>query len=151
MDTAEEDAANQDPQSDGTPAEAQGSSVDGAGDGACAGDGGEVVAHQDGGLCGNVVNTVFHGVCGSGFVQFTDAPLLAQVAAVEDVAADQDSDADDQKYKTVHFCLLLSYSLTNGSYRLPFFGAKFCSRILRAPFPAGLEKKRLVDTSIAAT
>jgi hypothetical protein len=31
-------------------------------------------------------------------VTLTNAPLLAQPAAIEDIAADQDSNADDKKY-----------------------------------------------------
>ena len=96
MDAAEEDAADQNPQGAGQPAETGG--VDRAGDGARAGDGREVVAHQDGGLGGDVVNAVLQGVGRGGLVKLADAPLLAQPAAIEDVAADQHSDADDQKY-----------------------------------------------------
>ena len=104
MDTTEENTADEDPEGAGQPAEAQTSSADGARDGAGASDGGEVVAHQDGGLCGDIVNTIFHGVCGGGFVVLANAPLLAQPAAVENVATQQHSKADDQKYKTIHLC-----------------------------------------------
>ena len=96
MDAAEEDAADQDPQRAGQPAEAGG--ADGAGDGARAGDGREVVAHQDGGLGGDVVDAVLQGVGRGGLVELADAPLLAQPAAIEDIADDQHSDADDEKY-----------------------------------------------------
>ena len=104
MDTTEENTADENPEGAGQPAEAQTSSADGARDGAGASDGGEVVAHQDGGLCGDIVNTIFHGVCGGGFVVLANAPLLAQPAAVENVATQQHSKADDQKYKTIHLC-----------------------------------------------
>ena len=95
MDAAEEDAADENPQRAGQPAEPGG--ADGAGDGAGARDGREVVAHQDGGLGGDIVNAVLQGMGGGGLVIFADAPLLAQPAAIEDIAADQHSNADDQK------------------------------------------------------
>ena len=102
VDAAEEDAADDDPQSAGQPAEAEGRSVDGAGDGAGTGDGREVVAHQDGGLCGDVVDAVLHGVRGGLLIVLAHAPLLAQPASVEHIAQQQNGDADDQKYQTVH-------------------------------------------------
>ena len=101
MDAAEEDAAHQNPQHTGQPAEHGGG--DGAGNGAGTGDGGEVVSHQHRGLGGNVVDAILHGVRGGGLVGFTDAPLLAQVAAVEDVAAQENGDSDQKKYETVHW------------------------------------------------
>ena len=98
MHAAEENTADQDPQRAGQPAEAKARGADGAGDGARAGDGGEVVAHQDGSLCGDIVHAVLHGMCGGLLFALTDTPLLAQPAAIEDIAAQQYSDADDQKY-----------------------------------------------------
>ena len=105
--TYEEDTTYQDPQNAGQPAEH--SSGDGAGNGTGAGDGGEMMAHQNRGLCGDVVNAVLQGVCGGGIGVFTYAPLLAQVAAIEDITADQNGNADQQKYETVHrlVCSLL--------------------------------------------
>ena len=96
MDAAEEDAADENPQRAGKPAEAR--RADGAGDGARAGDGREVVAHQDGGLGGDVVDAVLQGVGRGGLVKLADAPLLAQPAAIEHIAGEQHSDADDEKY-----------------------------------------------------
>ena len=98
MDTTEENTADENPEGAGQPAEAQTSSADGARDGAGASDGGEMVAHQDGGLCGDIVNTIFHGVCGGGFVVLTNAPLLAQPAAVADIADAKNGNTDDEKY-----------------------------------------------------
>ena len=112
MDAAEEDTADDNPQCAGTPAEAGGSGADGAGNGAGTGDGGEVVAHQYRSLGGHIINAILHGVGGGGLVVFTDAPLLAQVASVEDVACQQRGAADDQKQQTVHvICLLPSLFL----------------------------------------
>ena len=142
MDTAEEDAADDDPQRAGTPAEAGSSGADGAGNGAGTGDGGEVMAHQHRSLGGHVVDAVLHGVGGGGLIVFTDAPLLAQVAAVEDVTGKQSGTADDQKNKTIHTFLFTPF--------LGSLGAKLLSRFFRTSFPAGLEKKQLVDVSIAA-
>ena len=120
MDAAEEDAADQDPQNAGQPAEH--SSGDGAGNGTGAGDGGEMMAHQNRGLCGDVVNAVLHGVCGGGIGVFTYAPLLAQVAAIEDIAAEQNGNADQQKYETVHrFSLLPSFPFSRNQNSVPGF------------------------------
>ena len=142
MDTAEEDTANQNPQQAGQPAEH--GSGDGAGNGAGTGDGGEVVTHQHGGLSRHIVDSILHGVCGGRLVVFTNAPLLAQVATVEDVAAEENGNSDNEKYKTVHkICLLPSFHF--------FPEPKFCSRFFRALRPAGLDRKLLVDASIAAT
>ena len=55
------------------------------------------MAHQNGNLCRNVVDAILHGVCG-GLAAFTNAPLLAQVAAIEDITAEQDCCADEDKY-----------------------------------------------------
>ena len=90
---ADEDAADQDPQQNGDPAEDSG--LNGAVDGAGACDGGEVVAQQDGRLSGDVVIAVGHGVSG-GLSGRIDAPLLSQPSAVEQIAADQHDDADQQ-------------------------------------------------------
>ena len=112
MDAAEEDTAEDNPQCAGAPAEAGGSGADGTGNGAGTGDGGEVVAHQHRSLGGHIVNAVLHGVGRGGLVVLTDAPLLAQVATVEDVACQQCGAADDQKQQTVHaICLLPSLFL----------------------------------------
>ena len=102
MDAAEEDTADDDPCQAGQPAEAQLQSGDGAGDGAGAGDGGEMMAHQNGGRSRNIVDTILHGMCGCLFFVFTDAPLLAQPAAIENITACQQSNANDENYYTIH-------------------------------------------------
>ena len=79
---ADEDAADQDPQQHGHPAE-QGR-LNGAVDGAGARDGREVVTQQNGGLGGHVVHAVLHFVS-RGLMGRVNAPLFCQPAAVEDV------------------------------------------------------------------
>ena len=93
MGGAEENAADQDPQQDGNPTEDSG--LNGAVDGAGACDGGEVVAQQDRRLSGDVVIAVSHGVSG-GLLGRIDTPLLSQPSAIEQIAADQHDDADQQ-------------------------------------------------------
>ena len=81
-----------------------------------------MMAHQNRGLCGDVVNAVLHGVCGGGIGVFTYAPLLAQVAAIEDIAAEQNGNADQQKYETVHrFSLLPSFPFSRNQNSVPGF------------------------------
>ena len=93
MHAAEEDAADEDPQCNGNPAED--SSLNRSVNRASAGDGGEVVTHEHRSLCGHIVNTVFHGVCGSDLVGI-DSPFLGQPSAVEDIAYNENGDADDK-------------------------------------------------------
>ena len=102
MDATEEDTTDQNPQGASQPAETSASGVDGASDGACASDGGEVVTHQNGCGCGDIVDVITQGVCRSGFLGLANAPLLAQPTAIEDIADHQDSDANEQKCDTGH-------------------------------------------------
>ena len=95
MHAAEEDAADDDPEDAGQPTE--NGSLDGAGDGAGAGDRGEVVSHQDRGFGRNIVHAVFHGVSRRR-ITFADTPLLAEVTAVENVAAEKQCDRNDEQY-----------------------------------------------------
>ena len=141
MGTAEEDTTDQDPQHAGQPAEAGSSGGDGAGNGAGTGDGGEMVTHQNGGGGGDVVDIVAQSVSRSRLGAFTDAPLLAQPAAVEDIAAQQDSDTNEQKCDTIH-CVYSPFDYVPER--------RFCSRIFFTPLPAGLARKLFVDVSIAA-
>ena len=94
MDTAEEDASDDDPERAGQPSER--SSADGAGDGACAGDGREVMSHQDRCLGGDVVDTVLHGVGGGLFV-VVNTPFLGKPGTVKTIAAPQSNEGNDQK------------------------------------------------------
>ena len=102
MYAAEEDAADQDPQHHGHPAEHSG--LNGAVDGTGTGDGGEVMAHQHGSLGGAVVLAVFHGMSRSrtGVIH---TPLLGQPTAVENIAYDQNGTADDQEQSSIHKAL----------------------------------------------
>ena len=90
MDAAEEDTADQDPEHNRNPAE------DGclywSGDGACTGDGGEVVAHQDSRLGGDIVDTVVLLLCRS-LARGIHAPDSGKPTAVEDVATGQNDNA----------------------------------------------------------
>ena len=91
MHAAEEDTAYEYPKSDGDPAENSG--LDRSVYGACARDRGEMVSHKHGCLCGNIVNTIFHGVSRSD-VLGVYSPLFCQPSAVEYVAYDENGDAD---------------------------------------------------------
>ena len=99
MDAAEEDTADQDPQHDGDPAEDSG--LDGAVDGAGAGDRGKVMAHQHGSLGGTIVLTIFQ-LMSRSRTGVIHTPLLGQPAAVENVTYDQNGTANDQKQSSIH-------------------------------------------------
>ena len=92
MDSAEEDTSDQNPQHHRNPAKDSG--LDGAVDGAGAGDGGKVVSHQDRGLGRDVVHAVLQ-LMSWGDLGVVNTPLFGKPAAVEDVAYDQNSDAND--------------------------------------------------------
>ena len=102
---AEEDTADDDPEENGQPAEH--SRLDGAVDGAGAGDGREVVAHQDGGVGRDKVLVVEFGVRGSRTVG-VHAPLLGKPGAVEYVAQAQKNYADNQNENCGHTFSLLN-------------------------------------------
>ena len=99
VDAAEEDTTDEHPQHHGHPAEHSG--LDGAVDGACAGDGREVMAHQHGGLSGTIILAVFQ-FMSRGNTAVIDAPLLGKPAAIENVTYDQHNDANDQKQCSIH-------------------------------------------------
>ena len=61
-----------------------------------------MMTHEDGCFGGNVIHAVFHGVGGRRMISFVYSPLSGDPAAVENVAAEQNGDADQQKYKRVH-------------------------------------------------
>ena len=100
---SEEDAANEHPQKHGNPAEH--GRLDGAVDGTRAGDGREMVAQNDVRLGGNVVDAVLEFV-GRRYAIGVDAPLLGKPTAVEDIAHDEDSRADEQNQHGIHVKLL---------------------------------------------
>ena len=99
MHTTEEDAADEHPQQHRNPAENSG--LDRAVDRAGARDGGEVVTHQNRGLCRAVVHAVFQLVSRrrAGRV---DAPLFGQPSAVENVAQGENDNANNQNYSSIH-------------------------------------------------
>ena len=99
MHTTEEDAADEDPQQHRDPAENSG--LDRAVDRAGARDGGEVVAHQDRGLCRAVVHAVFQ-LVSRGRAGRVDAPLFGQPSAVENVAQGENDNANNQNYSSIH-------------------------------------------------
>ena len=91
MDGSEEDTADQDPQHHRHPAED--GRLDGAVDGAGAGDGGKMVSHQDRGFGRDIVHAVLQ-LMSWGGLGVVHAPLLGKPAAVEDIAYDQDGTAN---------------------------------------------------------
>ena len=99
MHTTEEDAADENPQQHRNPAENSG--LDRAVDRAGTRDGGEVVTHQNRGLCRAVVHAVFQLVSRrrAGRV---DAPLFGQPSAVENVAQGENDNANNQNYSSIH-------------------------------------------------
>ena len=99
MHTTEEDAADEHPQQHRNPAENSG--LDRAVDRAGARDGGEVVAHQDRGLCGAVVHAVFQ-LVSRGRAGRVDAPLFGQPSAIENVAQGENDNANNQNYSSIH-------------------------------------------------
>ena len=99
MHGAEEDAANEHPQKHRNPAEH--GCLNGAVNGARARDGREMMAQNDVRLGGNVVDAVLEFV-GRRYAIGVDAPLLSKPTAVEDIAHDEDSRADEQNQHGIH-------------------------------------------------
>ena len=99
MHGTEEDTTDDNPQENGNPAENCG--LDRSVNGACASDGREMVAHQNGGVCRNKVLSVVTGVC-RGLVGGINTPLLGKEATIEDVATGQQCDSDDQDKNCAH-------------------------------------------------
>ena len=99
MHTTEEDTADEHPQQHRNPAENSG--LNRAVDRACARDGGEVVTHQNRGLCRAVVHAVFQLVSRSRAGR-VDAPLFGQPSAVENVAQGENDNANNQNYSSIH-------------------------------------------------
>ena len=108
--SAEEDAADEHPQKHGHPAEH--GRLDGAVDGACAGDGREMVAQHHVGRRGHVVNAVFQ-LMGWSRALRVNSPLLGKPATVAHIADDQDDRGNKEDKQCVHGFLLL---LRRGSY-----------------------------------
>ena len=93
MHGTEEDTTEDAPQENRHPAED--CSLDRSVNRACAGDGGEMVTHQDSRVGRNEVLAVVAGV-GRGFTVGIYAPLLCQPAAVEHVAESKQYNRDDE-------------------------------------------------------
>ena len=108
-DGTEEDAAQQDPQQNGQPAES--GSLDGTGDRACTGNGAELVGEHRPTVGGNIVPAILmdnsRGLGGG-----VDAPLICQPAAVECVSTEQTHGGDQYDDQRIH-CF----------YLFPFFHA----------------------------
>ena len=68
-----------------------------------------MMAHQNGSLSRTVIHAVFQFVRG-GLGGVLHTPLLGQPAAIEDIAADQDGQTDDQNNCTIHKNLAHSFS-----------------------------------------
>ena len=137
MQTTDEDTTDDAPQEHGNPTE--NGSLNGAVDGAGTGDGGEVMAHQDGGLGGDVVDTVVHFDSGS-LAGGINAPLLCQPGTVGQVTDDQQDDCSENDQNSSHFSLL-SFLIADFILRKSF------SRIR----PIRLQVRRPVEVSNAIT
>ena len=88
MNAAEEDTTYQYPEGYREPSKH--SCCDRAGNRACAGNGGEVMTHEDRSFCRYIIDAIFHGVSRGRDVAFAYAPLLNEPAAIENITAQQD-------------------------------------------------------------
>ena len=98
-DSAEENAADQDPQQDRQPAER--GSLDGTGDRACTCDGGELVGEHRPAVGGNVVFAILQPHSRSLGVG-VDTPGLGEPAAISGVRTYQDNRGNQNDYKRIH-------------------------------------------------
>ena len=105
-DGTEEDAAQQDPQQNGQPAES--GSLDGTGDRACTGNGAELVGEHRPTVGGNIVPAILmdnsRGLGGG-----VDAPLVCQPAAVECVSTEQTHGGDQYDDQRIHCFYLFPF------------------------------------------
>ena len=128
--SAEEHAADQHPQQHRQPAERGG--LNGAGDRACARDGGKLMAEDRPAVGGDVILAVV--VLNGGCLRFgVDAPFLSQPAAIERIGGDKSDRRDQHDYKCVH---VISLSFLKA---LPFAnaGSKKEALVLAAGLPDG--------------
>ena len=117
-DGAKEDAAQQDPQQHRQPAE--GSRLDGAGDGARPGDGAELMAENGPAVGGDVVLAVVQ-TDGRGLGGGIDAPAPGDPAPIEGIGRDEAHRRDEDDYECVHdfpFSLLIWTSLNDRPRRV---------------------------------
>ncbi len=106
MDGAKEDAADEDPEHDGQPAES--SSLDGTGDRACTCNGAELVCKHGPAIGGEHSRGRPHGRLG-GLGFGVDAPLVGQPASVERVSAQQTHGCNQNDDQRIHFLNLFPF------------------------------------------
>ena len=104
--STKEDAADQDPQQNGQPAEC--GSLDGTGDRAGTCDGAELMGKNGPAVGGDVVAAVLVDDCG-GLSLGVDAPLVCQPASVEGVSSQQTHGCDQNDDQRVHFFYLFPF------------------------------------------
>ena len=117
-DSTEKHTAQQHPQQHRQPAE--GGSLNGTGDGACACNGRELVAEHCPAVGGNKILAVIK-LYGRGFSLGVDTPFFRQPAAVKQISAQQPHSGDQYDYQGIHNVLsFLRFPLYKGD-RLNFF------------------------------
>ena len=104
--STKEDAADQDPQQNGQPAE--GGSLNGTGDRAGTCDGAELMGENGPAVRRNIIAAVFVDDSG-GLSLGVDAPLVCQPASVEGVSTQQTHGCDQNDDQRVHYLLPLSF------------------------------------------
>ena len=104
--STKEDAADQDPQQNGQPAE--GGSLNGTGDRAGTCDGAELMGENGPAVRRDIIAAVLLDDCG-GLSLGVDAPLVCQPASVESVSSQQTHSCDQNDDQRVHFFLPLSF------------------------------------------
>ena len=120
-DSAEENAADQDPQQDRQPAER--GSLDGTGDRACTCDGGELVGEYRPAVGGNVVFAILQPHSRSLGVG-VDTPGLGEPAAISGVRTYQDNRGNQNDYKRIHYMnpsFLLNFTIACAYYFTAMF------------------------------
>jgi len=130
VDGAEEDAADEDPQHDGDPAEGHGH--DGARHRAGAADRGELVGEHGEGGGGGEVLAILHAASG-GEGLGVDAPLVGEPPAVEQVTADQHGRGNEHQYDSVHSLLSFLFGISNQKGRLAYTKRPHTSLIAKPP------------------
>ena len=111
LDGADEDGAEDDPEPDGEVAVDEGDG--GADDGAGAGDGGEVVAEDEGGFAGDVVDAVLEGDGWGGFLAAAAEDAL-EIAGIEAIAQQEDGEGEAGEPENIHGEVLIMGSMGRG-------------------------------------
>lgn len=99
MDAAEENAADENPERDRQSSEH--GSPDRSRNRACTCNRGEMVPHEHRSFSGDIVNPVFHCMSRCRDISLTHAPLFHQPAAVENIAAEENSETNREQYKRI--------------------------------------------------